>query len=187
MSDELKDPESIALGEAVDDEGPFDLEDKFLTDDLEDKTEEGAMPDAHAGMFHTVDPIKTQPTNKATNVCLRGPCIHYWPLLARFVAPGDEIRIKRIIQCNCHQESTLLTGQNIYHCGQWWPQFLAFVPESLRGMLRPKLKDAYVTHLKRVGYDFSWKDFRDDVFDSDRPEMFGSSGLGGKRPMKRTD
>jgi len=169
------------------DAGDEDLEDKFLSDREEEKLEDGATPDAGAGPFHVVDPIKPQPLNRATHECLRGPCIHYWNLVARYVTTGDEMRIKQLTQCNCHQEATLLTGQNIYVCGQWWPSWMDWVPASIRGVLRPRLRAAYRHVLEKLGYDFSWRKFPDDVFHADRKEFRGDSGIGGKRWRRLED
>lgn len=157
----------------------LDLEDKLLSsDDLDDRVDSG--PDVPP--IGPLEPVYAQPVNKATMVCLRGPCQHHWELIARYVAAGkDDIYIKAIRQCNCHFEETALGGQNIYHCSMWWPVYLSWVPESLRAILRPRLVKIYQEVLKLRGYDFSWKTWADDVFTSDRPELRGSSAPGGKR------
>lgn len=160
------------------------LEDRLLTDDLEDRVVEGAEPDASAGMLHVVEPVYSQPVNRATMECLRGPCLYYWPLTARFVAPGKRISLKRIRTCVVHSEETNLGGQNVYHCGQWWPAFLAWVPVSLRPVLRPRLRTVYESYLRKQGYDFSWKNWPDSQFESDAPQYRDDSGPGGKRPSR---
>jgi hypothetical protein len=159
------------------------LEDKLLSgDDLDDRVDSG--PDVPP--TGPLEPVYAQPVNRATMVCLRGPCIHHWSLVARYVAAGkDQIHIKSVRQCNCHSEETALGGQNIYFCSMWWPQFLSWVPESARGSLRPKLYDIYRFVLERIGYDFSWKTWADDVFTSDRPEQRGDSGPGGSRFIEK--
>jgi hypothetical protein len=165
----------------------FDLEDKLLSSDDLDERALGEGPDVAPAMGMQ-EPIYAQPVNKATMTCLRGPCVHYWELIARFVAAGrDDLNIKVIRQCNCHQEETSLGGQNIYYCAKWWPTYLAWVPESLRGVLRPKLFKAYRVVLEKLGYDFSWKTWSDDVFTSDRKELRGDSGPGGKRFTRKED
>lgn len=158
-----------------------DLADKLFSDDLVEKHLDGIEPDATAGMFHVQEPTYAQPVNRATMVCLRGPCVHHWAMMARYVGPGEDIHLKKIRQCNCHTEETGLSGQNIYDCSQWWPVWLAWVPVSLRGALRPKLNEFYEAWLRRSGYDFAWKKWPDDLFESDRPDLRDKAGLGGKR------
>jgi hypothetical protein len=134
---------------------------------LEDAGDAGLRTD-----FPGIEPAKTLPVNKATMECLRGPCKHYWVMTSRADMQSDRINLQRMRQCNCFVgEETNLTEQNVFDCGQWWPATLAFIPESLRPMLRPKLRAAWDAYLKHKGYDFSWKHWTDDIFEkSDRPE-----------------
>ena len=110
-----------------------------------------------------------QPINRATHECLRGPCRHLWRMTARFgdMDIGDKIQVKHVSQCNCHAEATELAEENIYHCNLWWPAPLMWVPLSLQSVLRPRLRRAWVWWLTRTGYDFSWKHWPDDIFESD--------------------
>jgi hypothetical protein len=120
----------------------------------------------------------SQPLNRATMECLRGPCIHHWSMTVRFHAQADSLKIAHVGQCNCHAEATDLTEQNVYRCTQWWPSSFAFVPRSLRAMLRQKLRAAWEWLLRRRGYDFSWRTWPDDVFEADRRDQRGQGGVG---------
>ncbi|MBW2675612.1 MAG: hypothetical protein JRD89_19755 [Deltaproteobacteria bacterium] len=185
--------EGIFEGLEVDDENLDDavqelaLDEKLLSgDDLDDKAG-GLGPDSPP-LMGGQEPIFAQPVNRATMTCLRGPCIHFWTTLARYVAVGkDDIYIKILYQCNLHTEETNLGGQNVYHCGQWWPTHLAWVPQSARAILRPKLFRLYREWLELIGYDFSWKTWSDDVFMSDRKDQRGDSGPGGSRFLRKED
>lgn len=126
---------------------------------------------APSGPF-VVGPVaepKYQPINCATHECLRGPCRHFWQMTARLgdTDIGDQIQLKYVTQCNAHYEATDLAEENIYHCGLWWPAPLSWVPVSLQALLRPHLRRFWVQWLKMIGYDFSWKDWSDDIFTSD--------------------
>lgn len=112
---------------------------------------------------------KYQPLNQATHECLRGPCRYLWNMTAREgdMDIGDRIQIKYVSQCNAHAEATELAEENIYHCSLWWPAPLTWVPLSLQAVLRPRLRRAWEWWLKRIGYDFSWKHWPDNVFESD--------------------
>jgi hypothetical protein len=116
---------------------------------------------------------KYQPINQATHECFRGPCKHFWKLIVRMgdVDIGGKIQIKLITQCNAHAEATDLNEQHIYHCGLWWPAFLSWVPESLQSVMRPKLRTIWIWALERLGYDFSWKHWKDDIFESNDKEL----------------
>ena len=130
-------------------------------------------------MGHVVQP-KFQPVNQATMECHRGPCQHFWAVTARNgdYEIGDEIQLKRMRQCNCHAEPLELAEECIYQCGLWWPTFLAWVPESVRPLLRPKLRAAWEWWLRRIGYDFSWRTWHDDIFEADSPERRGNAKPG---------
>lgn len=162
-----------------------DLEDKLFesssitrrTVDAAGQGEATSMP----GVLHEI--TYDQPVCKATMVCLRGPCEHYWTLTARFVAPGEEMHLQRNRFCTCYEGSeTNLGSDNVYHCNRWWPLWLSHVPATLRGMLRPQLVRLYERYLKFLGYDMKWKYWPDDVFESDDPEFRKDLGLGGTRP-----
>jgi hypothetical protein len=116
--------------------------------------------------------------NKATMECMRGPCRHLWTMTTRFDSQSNKVDISRVRQCNCHFEPVQLSEENVFQCGQWWPATLVFVPESLRPLLRPKLRAAYEWWLRRHGYSFDWKWWSDDVFELDRAEQRGQVKLG---------
>ena len=120
------------------------------------------------------------PCNRATMECLRGPCKHLWTQTVRIEGRGDErVMIARARQCNAFVGAADdLADENVFQCGLWWPAGLEFVPESLRPLLRPRLRRAWEWWLKRNGYDFSWKWWEDSVFETDKPEQRGQSGLG---------
>lgn len=126
-----------------------------------------------AGAYRAVGEPPVVAVNRASMECLRGPCRHYWTVTARFHSQSDRINISRTRQCNCHVEALDLTEQNVFECDQWWPATLVFVPESLRPVLRPKLRKLWEKWLKRGGYDFSWKWWTDDVFENDREQNRG--------------
>lgn len=99
----------------------------------------------------------TQPINPCTHECLRGPCVHYWELQARFDGQSEKLHVQRIAQCNVHAEATALNDQNVYRCSRWWPQTLGFVPATLRPLLLQRLRTWWERKLEREGYDFSWR------------------------------
>lgn len=125
-------------------------------------------------------PSPPQPVNQATMECHRGPCRHFWALTSRYGESdiNDRIQIQRTRQCNCHFEPTDLAEANVYHCGMWWPRWLLFVPESLQHALRTPLRKFWERILKWRGYDFSWRYWKDDVFESDADEARKHGGLG---------
>lgn len=161
------------------------LIDSLFSDEGEEV--ESGGPDEVPLVGSIPEPYYAQPVNRATMTCLRGPCQHYWQIVARYVAPGKELHAKAIRQCNCHGEETPLGGQNVYHCNRWWPQWAMFVPQSLRPALRPILQRSYQTILELLDYDFSWKTWSDDVFESDRKGMRERGGPGGVRIISLTD
>jgi hypothetical protein len=128
---------------------------------------------------HTIEPPDSQPVNQATMVCLRGPCMHYWTLTHRFYSLNKTIRPSVIRQCNYFVgEETQLGEQNVYSCGAWWPAWLAFVPESARPALRPHLVRLWEWFLAKRGYDFEWRWWDADAFESDRKGEREHSGAG---------
>lgn len=170
------------------------LEDKLLGDvggDLTEKIVEAAAAEANSpgGSYFSpmiVEESYTQPVSRATMVCLRGPCQHHWALTARFAAPGKVIRVKRVRSCTCFLgEETNLGGQNVYHCDRWWPQTHAWMPESLRPVLRGVLAKIYEAWLKVLGYDLSWKTWPDWIFESDHRKFRKHQNVGAPRPDRR--
>lgn len=179
-----------ALGESP------DIEDRLYTDSIAEQLEAGAEnaeggggdgPNLAEMLRNVQEPTYAQPVSRATMVCLRGPCVHYWALTARLPAPGrDIIRLTRFRMCNCSPvEETNLGGQNIYHCTAWWPLWLEWVPRSLRNVLRPKLIAIYEKVLPKMGYDLAWKTWPDWLFESDHPKFRAHQGLGAPRPDRR--
>lgn len=133
---------------------------------------------SQANLQGIVGPPPSLPVNRATMECMRGPCRYFWVLTSRFDAQSDRINLARTRQCNCHVEPTPLNEENIFHCSMWWPSSLSFVPESLRPLLRPRLRAAWEFFLRKRGYNFDWKFWSDDVFESDRPEQRRQTRLG---------
>lgn len=129
-------------------------------------------------MGTSVDPPPALAVNQATMECYRGPCRHLWTMTTRFDSQSNKIDISRVRQCNCHFEPVQLAEENVFECGQWWPAFLVFVPESVRPLLRPKLRLAWEWVLKQRGYNFDWKWWSDDVFELDRAEQRSQVRLG---------
>lgn len=127
---------------------------------------EDYLPAAPA-MYGLPEPPVLLPVNKATMECARGPCIHFWAMTAKMDSQSDKIDIGRAYQCNCHNEATELAEQNIFHCNQWWPLVLAWLPESVRGVMRPRLRKLWESFLRWQGYDFEWRTWTDDVFEAD--------------------
>ena len=114
-------------------------------------------------------------------VCLRGPCQHHWSLTMRFdgADPGERVFTERYRTCIRHSEEMDLREQNVYACEQWWPLWLAFVPETARGVFRTALCDVWEWWLKHRGYDFSWRWFTPGAFEADDTESRKFSGPGG--------
>lgn len=160
--------------------------DRLLSDSksvLNDDLVDDIIGDVEIGLPMTgaIDPEWSHPVNRATMICLRGPCCHYWSMVLRMISLGDEIRKKHIISCTCHQEDTPLNNQNVYHCNRWWPQFLSFIPKSLRSLLRPILLKSWEKYLELIGYNFLWRTWgSDNPFEYDKKEFRKYSNLGGK-------
>lgn len=153
---------------------------KFASADMLDKVlgSDDTVPVSSGG--GVAPSPKPQPVNEATMECWRGPCRFLWALTSRTGEDelGGKIQLKRIRQCNCHYEPTELADENIYHCSEWWPRWLMFVPLSLQAVLRPHLRKLWELQLKLRGYDFSWKWWKDSEFESDDPVKRQHSGLG---------
>jgi len=116
-----------------------------------------------------VQPPPTQALDPTSMECLRGPCKHYWTLAHRYDAQGERFFMKRSVQCNCHVEAMDLEEQNIYRCGQWWPGWLDWIPDSLRYVMRPRLRQLWEYILKRQGWDFSWRIWAEDDLEAPGP------------------
>lgn len=147
------------------------LEEQFLGDDLD-----GVGAPAP---YRPAVP-KAQPCNKASMVCLRGPCRYLWPMTTRFgLEAGDKIHIQRHRVCVRHNYETQLADQNIYECGAWWPSPLAWIPESIWATIRIRVRDLWEYWLKLRGYNFEWRWFSLDTFEWDSKDRRGFSGPGG--------
>jgi hypothetical protein len=128
---------------------------------------------------------QAQPVNQATMCCVRGPCQYYWRLLARYVDPSeDEIHVACHRTCTAGIDEMGLADQNIYDCDYWWPSQLAFVPQSMRVLVRHRLRDLWETVLRKRGWDFSWRKFSLELMESenDKPERRSWGGVG-RRPQ----
>lgn len=44
-------------------------------------------------------PVKPQPVNQATMMCLRGPCVHLWRLILRFESAVKDVMTERCWTC----------------------------------------------------------------------------------------
>lgn len=173
------------ITDLIDEElGAEDLEDKiFGASDPEEKMVDGGV--VGGPLINFTEPTFAMPVSRATQVCLRGPCCHYWALTCRYVSPGDEMHLGRARTCIRHAQETELKGTNIFHCTQWWPAWLGFVPDWLRNWMRPALVKYYERYLVRAGYDMSWKFWPDWVFESDEQEWRKHQGIGEPRPELR--
>jgi hypothetical protein len=126
-------------------------------DPLSDMLHEDVEVVAGPPMADNVEPIEALPCNTETMECLRGPCVHLWKLIARIQAQAEIITIQRAQNCAFHKEMQNLADENVFVCGQWWPSFLAFMPESLRPLLRPVLHEGWEKVLKMRGATFKWR------------------------------
>jgi hypothetical protein len=182
MSNDFNDEYLGSLGGAVFDDGAM----SHLTERMLDN----AADHLSAAPSFSAKVAEPQPINQATHVCLRGPCLHYWSLVARFESGDDEIRRQALTSCTHFVgEETPLSGQNVYQCSQWWPSPFLWVPESVRAVLRASLEEAWEWFLRRRGYDFSWRvtdgrTWQKDDFLADAPDRRGDAGLGGATPGK---
>lgn len=171
MNEELRDLASAPGQEYGIDDAASALEDAFLGDDLDSV---GAPSD-----YRPVVP-QSQPCNKATMVCLRGPCVYYWAMTTRFGADdGTEVRIRRHRVCTRHGYETELADINVYACESWKPAPLAWVPNSVWVPLQRYVRDVYERWLTKRGYNFDWRWFALDSFEWDSPERRRFSGPGG--------
>lgn len=129
-------------------------------------------------------PIQPQPCNQATMVCLRGPCVHLWRLVLRFEESVKDTGVmrERAWTCLASSKEFDLNERLIYYCDRWWPRsplydddedetllvdpkMFAEIEEQQR--LRPELHQQWEAALKEMGYDFSWRDFDPETFNTD--------------------
>lgn len=113
-----------------------------------------------------IEPVYDHPLCKATMVCMRGPCQYYWTMITRLKAGGTRLFKKHSQACLADMNMDL-NEENTYACSNWWPEFLFWVPQSFRSILRPSLVKGYENYLKLCGYDFSWKTWKDTTYEVD--------------------
>jgi hypothetical protein len=91
----------------------------------------------------------------------------------RMDTQSEVLNIQRAQYCSYHVELMDLHDQNTYECGQWWPAFLLWVPESFRALLRPWLREGWDMMLKARGHDFStWRWWPRNVWDMSPDDVF---------------
>jgi len=130
-------------------------------------------------------PVKEQPCNQATMMCLRGPCVHLWRLTLRFDSAVKDVMSERSWTCLANSSEEFdLNDRLIYFCDRWWPRaglrddngkLLVKISDvgrrklgvgrrrRRRSVLRPALHRAWEQGLQHLGYDFSWRDFDPEV------------------------
>lgn len=171
MQQEIRDLEDMRSGDYDVDDAARALEDAFLGDDIDTVGQPGA--------YRPVVP-QAQPCNKATMVCLRGPCRYLWSMTTRFGADdGTKVHIQRHRVCMRHNYETQLADVNVYSCEGWHPAPLAFLPDSIWSVLQRVARSVYERWLERRGYNFEWRWFSLDSFEWDDPERRRFSGPGG--------
>jgi hypothetical protein len=153
----------------LEDIGPLDEDTKLgslgrdtISDKIFDDIDLSQPPTTGVGM---VEPAPSQEMNQETCDCLRGPCCHVFHIIQRMEAQSEIFMIQRSTYCTFHYELLNLAEENIYACGQWWPEFLRWVPKSLRPFFRPALRELWDAYLKLRGADFSWRWWPRNVWD----------------------
>lgn len=128
------------------------------------------------------DGQESQPCNKATLVCLRGPCIYHWAMTTRYGVDFNDgrVHIKRHRVCTKFDETDLEDAM-VYFCDGWRPAPLAWIPNWLWVQLQPLARVAWERWLSRRGYNFDWRWFAFDTFEWDDPERRRFSVPGGGR------
>lgn len=137
-------------------------------------------------------PVKPQPCNQATMMCLRGPCTHLWRLVLRFDSAVKDVMTERSLTCLASSNEEFdLNDRLIYFCDRWWPRAplldddkkrLIKVPalaEEDRALERAALHAAWENALRTLGYDFSWRDFDPEVDPDDAPHQRAFCAPGG--------
>lgn len=152
-----------------------------------------------------------QPVNQATMVCLRGPCIHYWELIARYETSVDGVSAKCHRTCVAGISEMNLGDQNIYECDRWWPRapyqgqdfrsrriapvggyelddeayaVVYSTPVPQRELWREPLERAWLEALEADGYDFSWREDYHAKFVADDEHGRKYSGPGGAKAAR---
>lgn len=127
----------------------------------------------HIGELFTsaVEVVEALPIGPATMTCVRGPCVHQWKIVQRASMQSEVTEIQRTQLCTRHVELQNLVDENVLECGAWWPAPLAFVPESLRAVLRPLLHRVWDRYLEARGNDYSWRWWPRDPWSVDKDTL----------------
>lgn len=152
--------EQRSLGSLGDDE-------RVLADTF-DGIEPGGPPPVPDSVEHS----EIQPATQATMECMRGPCQHHWRMVMRMDAQSEVMTIQRVQYCSFHVELMNLADSNAYECDQWWPALLMWVPDSIRPMLRPAMRDIWDRWLKARGESFAWRWWPRNVWSLSPDEVF---------------
>lgn len=139
-------------------------------------------------------PVKPQPCNQATMMCLRGPCVHLWRLVLRFEESVKEsgVMTERCWTCLASPKEFDLNERLVYFCDRWFPQ-APYQSDNAEGTVacdsrliamrrsgsRPALHAAWEACLAADGYDFSWRDADPTHNRDDDPDQRGFSAPGG--------
>jgi len=140
--------------------GSLGDDDNILSDTFDDIEAGGPPP-----MPSVCEAPSLQASLPATQECMRGPCEHYWRMLMRMDAQSEIITIQQVQYCTRHIELMNLHNENAYECDCWWPTVLLMVPQSLRPLLRPSLRDLWDRWLKARGEKFLWRWWPRNVFE----------------------
>lgn len=139
-------------------------DDETVLSDVFDDIEPGGPPPMPG---QSVQAPELQAATQATQECMRGPCEHHWRMLMRMDAQSEITVVQRVQYCTRHIELMNLHNENAYECDCWWPTALLMVPQSIRPLLRPLLRELWDRWLKAKGETFSWRWWPRNVFDLD--------------------
>lgn len=137
-------------------------------------------------------PVKTQPCNQATMMCLRGPCVHLWRLVLRFDSAVKDVMREHNATCLASKSEEFdLNDRLIYFCDRWWPRAplcdddgktvvkAPLLSEEDRARDRAALHAAWEDGLRQMGYDFAWRDFEPEANADDAPHQRKFNAPGG--------
>ena len=145
-----------------------------LSESLDADIDLAAVPMSELlGGGSTVAPPVSLACNAATHECLRGPCLYLWHWMQAMPAQAEVTAIQRTQACMRHAELQSLVNENVFVCEQWWPGTFGFVPESLRPLMRPKLRqlwEIYLRRVKKLSFQFRW--WPQNVFDLSPDEVY---------------
>lgn len=180
MPDEHDDDLLDELRDLTDARGATDYDLEESQRGLEERFLDGDDEQLGAPMPYRPEVPKAQPCNKATMVCLRGPCRYLWSMTTRYgLDDGKTVRIQRHRVCVRHNYETQLADQNVYVCEAWWPAPLSWLPESVWVPMSRPVRALYEKWLALRGYNFDWRWFSLDSFEWDSKDRRGFSGPGG--------